>query len=139
MRKAVATLKLKSPSSASARSHKGKCAPGKNTTTGKHDGRTQSQAPMVPVVVVAQEGQLVSLVGVPLEGLLVAMALEGQLGPQKRPRRGENSTFAGLRPPVGKEVLERHNEMINACLEALQAIRAETKTRPPEGHYCSHS
>ena len=36
---------------------------------------------MVSVVVVAQEGQLASLVVVSLEGLLVAMALEGQLEP----------------------------------------------------------
>ena len=58
---------------------------------------------MVSVVVVAQEGQLVSLVVASLEGLLVAMALEGQLKPpQKIPRRCENNTCAGLRPPVGK-------------------------------------
>ena len=100
---AVATLKHKSRSSASAMSHNIKCAPCKKTATGKHDGHMQSQAPMVSVVVVVQEGPLVSLVVVSLEGLLVAMALEGQLEPpQKRHRRGEKNTCAGLRPPVGK-------------------------------------
>jgi len=58
----------------------------------------------------------------------VAVALEGQLEPpQKRPRSGEHNTFAGLRPPVGKEALERHNDMMNDYRQALQDIHAETK------------
>ena len=83
MHKAVATLKQKRLSSASARSRKGKHAKGKKTT-GKHDGQIQSQAPMVSALVALQEDQLVSLVVVSLEGLLVAMAPAGQLEPHRR-------------------------------------------------------
>ena len=112
-------------------SHKGKRAQGKNTTTGNHDGQIQSQAPMVSVVVVVLGRSAGLACGCALEGLLVAMALEGQLEPpQKRPCRGEKNTFAGLRPPVDTEALERHNDMINDYREALKDIHAETKRGP---------
>ena len=82
---------------------------------------------------------MVSLVVVSLEGPLAAMALEGQLEPpQKRPCRGEKNTFAGLRPPVDTEALERHNDMINDYREALKDMYAEAKQTHPEAHSCSH-
>ena len=133
MQKPVATLKRKSLASAAAMSHKGKCAPCTKTTTGKHDCQIQSQVPMVSAVAVFQEGQLVSLAAVSPEALPWPWPMKVSWSPHRRDLAVARRTplfCPRLRPPVGKEAFERHNEMINADRDALQEILGVNSWKP---------